>query len=69
MPRWYDFPVVWLGLQVLVMAAFLAAVRWLIPDLSGALSTIVFVVGLALIALGAFRLRRSLIAREARKQG
>ena len=24
MPRWYDIPVVWLGLQVLVMAAFLA---------------------------------------------
>ena len=32
MPRWYDIPVVWLGLQVLVMAGFLAAVRWLIPD-------------------------------------
>ena len=69
MPRWYDIPVLWLGLQVLVMAAFLAAVRWLIPDLSGALSTIVFVAGLAVIALGAYRLRRSLVARDARKLG
>jgi len=67
MPRWYDIPVVWLGLQVLVMAAFLAAVRWLVPDLSTPMSTIVFVAGLAVIAFGAFRLRRSLIAREARK--
>jgi protein-S-isoprenylcysteine O-methyltransferase Ste14 len=67
MPRWYDIPVVWVGLQVLVMAAFLAAVRWLVPDLSGPMSTIVFVVGLALITLAAYRLRRSLIAREARK--
>jgi hypothetical protein len=65
MPRWYDIPVVWLGLQVLV--TFLAAVRWLVPDLSGPMSTIVFVVGLALITLAAYRLRRSLIAREARK--
>ena len=69
MPRWYDIPVVWLGLQVLVMAGFLAAVRWLIPDLSGVLSTIVFVAGLAVIALGAYRLRRSLVARDARKLG
>ena len=45
MPRWYDIPVVWLRLQVLVMAAFLAVVRWSIPDLSGALSTIVYVAG------------------------
>jgi membrane protein implicated in regulation of membrane protease activity len=67
MPRWYDIPVVWLGLQVLVMAAFLAAVRWLFPDLSGPISTIVFVGGLALIALAAYRLRRSLVARDARK--
>ena len=69
MPRWYDIPVVWLGLQVLVMASFLAAVRWLVPDLSGSMSAIVFVVGLAVIAFGAYRLRRSLIAREARKPG
>ena len=69
MPRWYDIPVVWLGLQVLVMAAFLAAVRWLIPDLSGSLSTIVFVAGLGLIALIAYRLRRSLVARDERKPG
>ena len=67
MPRWYDIPVVWLGLQVLVMAAFLAIVRWLTPDLSGPMSTIIFVVGLVLIALASYRLRRSLIAREARK--
>ena len=60
-------PVVWLGLQVLVMAVFLAIVRWLTPDLSGPMSTIIFVVGLVLIALVAYRLRRSLIAREARK--
>jgi protein-S-isoprenylcysteine O-methyltransferase Ste14 len=69
MPRWYDIPVVWLGLQVLVMAAFLAIVRWLTPDLSGSMSTIIFVVGLVLIAIAAYRLRRSLIAREARKLG
>ena len=67
MPRWYDIPVVWLGLQVLVMAAFLAIVRWLMPDLSGPTSTIIFVVGLVLIALAAYRLRRSLVARDAQK--
>jgi hypothetical protein len=49
------------------MAGFLAAVRWLIPDLSGVLSTSVFVAGLAVIALGAYRLRRSLVAGDARK--
>lgn len=69
MPRWYDIPVVWLGLQVLVMAAFLAIVRGLTPDLSGPMSTIIFIVGLVLIALAAYRLRRSLIARDARKLG
>lgn len=67
MPRWYDIPVVWLGLQVLVMAAFLAAVRWLISDLDGSTETIVFVVGLVLIAFASYRLRRSLTARDARK--
>ena len=69
MPRWYDIPVVWLGLQVLVMAAFLAIVRLLTPDLSGSTSTIIFVGGLVVIAFAAYRLRRSLIARDARKPG
>ena len=66
MPRWYDIPVVWPGLQVLVMAAFLAAVRWLISDLDGSTETIVFVVGLVLIAFASYR-PGSLTARDARK--
>lgn len=35
MPRWYDVPPIWLGLQIVVMEATMALVGWIAPCMHG----------------------------------
>lgn len=64
MPRWYDIPVLWLGLQAIVLAAFVGLVRWLSPELSDATTGMLVGGALAVTVIGAALLKRSLIKRD-----
>jgi len=65
MPRWHDFPVLWLGLQLAAFFAWVGLVRWLWPDISNAWLTVLGLVGLGLIAIAAVAGKRALNARPA----
>jgi hypothetical protein len=64
MPRWYDIPVIWLGLQAIVLAAFVGLVRWRWPAVSDSTSGMLVGGALALTVIGAALLKRSLIKRD-----
>jgi hypothetical protein len=64
MPRWYDFPPIWFGLQVALVASVVWLVRRLGPQVFEEYAGVIW--GGAIVAVGvvAYLARRRLIARD-----
>jgi hypothetical protein len=64
MPRWYDIPLLWLGLQALVLAALVGVMRWWSPDLGDFAMGMLLGGAFVLVMIGAIMLKRRLIVRD-----
>jgi len=68
MPRWYDFPLTWLGLQVVAVVAIGWFAEWLAPRLYEDYTTGIWAGAVVVVTVVAYLARRRLIARDDEKR-